>query len=142
MSSHLVGPWLSTTRIRRRKIKITKRKQLELDEYNQERKSKGLESISSFIVPKPNKNLNTMTKIPSLQIPEGRSTSHIKSLDPTNMSPCPVTSIMDPKTLAKESKETREAIIAKSKRIAPAYNKGAAQFISDGMDPTDIGRKK
>jgi len=56
--------------------------------------------------------------------------------------PCTVKSIMDPKELAKESAETRAAIIAKSRRLAPIWNKGAYQFISEEMDPTDIGRKK
>jgi hypothetical protein len=48
---------------------------------------------------------------------------------------------MDPISLAKESPEVRAAIIAKSMRIAPAYNKGAAQYLSDETDPKTIGRK-
>lgn len=50
-----------------------------------------------------------------------------------------VKSIMDPFNLQKESEEVREAIIAKSKRVAIAYNKGGYQYISDETDPTTLG---
>jgi hypothetical protein len=48
---------------------------------------------------------------------------------------------MDPAQLAKESPEVRDAIIAKSKRLAPAYNKGAVQYVTDGADIETLGRK-
>ena len=51
------------------------------------------------------------------------------------------TGIMDAARLAKETPEVREAIIAKSKRLAPAYNKGAVQYITDDIDVKTIGRK-
>jgi hypothetical protein len=51
-------------------------------------------------------------------------------------------SIMDPMTLAKERPEVAEAIIQKSKRLAPAYSKGAYQYVTDGTDPADLGRKR
>lgn len=40
----------------------------------------------------------------------------------------------------------REALAQKEKerkktRIAPAYSKGAYQYITDGMDPSELGRK-
>lgn len=50
-------------------------------------------------------------------------------------------SVMNPMSLAKESPEVREAIIAKSKRIAIAYSKGAYQLITDETDLKTIGRK-
>lgn len=50
-------------------------------------------------------------------------------------------SVMDPAQLAKESPEVREAIIAKSKRIAIAYSKGAYQYVTDETDAKTIGRK-
>jgi hypothetical protein len=119
MSMHLVGPWLTTTGTKKRKG-----------------------GKKTELVRKHKPISNPMNKIPSLATPPGRSTAHIKSLDPTNMSPALVHSIMDPKELAKESPETRAAIIAKSQRLAPAYNKGAFQYITDGADMSDIGRKK
>jgi hypothetical protein len=48
---------------------------------------------------------------------------------------------MEPMNLAKESPEVREAIIEKSRRIAPAFNKGAVQYVTDGAEPKYIGRK-
>lgn len=48
-------------------------------------------------------------------------------------------SVMDPASLAKEPEHVREAIIAKSKRIAIAYNKGAYQYVTDETDPKTIG---
>ena len=40
-----------------------------------------------------------------------------------------------------ESKATIEEIERKKTRVAPAYNKGATQYITDGADPTTLGRK-
>ena len=48
-------------------------------------------------------------------------------------------SVMDAAMLAKEPEHVREAIIAKSKRIAIAYNKGAYQYVTDETDPKTIG---
>lgn len=50
-------------------------------------------------------------------------------------------SIMDPHNLSKESAETQQAIINKSKRIAVAYNKGGYQYVTDGADLASLGRK-
>jgi hypothetical protein len=51
------------------------------------------------------------------------------------------TGVMDAAQLAKETPEVREAIIAKSKRLAPAYNKGAVQYVTDGAEIETLGRK-
>ena len=48
-------------------------------------------------------------------------------------------SVMDPRELERESKEVREEIIAKSKRIAIAFNKGAYQYVTEGTDPKTLG---
>lgn len=40
-----------------------------------------------------------------------------------------------------ESEEVKEAIRQKAARTAPAYNKGALQYISDGDNLTTLGRK-
>lgn len=50
-------------------------------------------------------------------------------------------SVMDPMSLAKESVETRAAIIAKSKRIAIAYNKGGYQYVTDDTDLKSLGSR-
>lgn len=44
--------------------------------------------------------------------------------------------------LHKESPEVQKAILDKAKRTAPAYSKGAYQYITDGASLTDIGKKK
>jgi hypothetical protein len=50
-------------------------------------------------------------------------------------------SVMDAAQLAKEAPEVRDAIIAKSKRLAPAYNKSGIQYISDETDLRTLGKK-
>ena len=68
-------------------------------------------------------------------------TSHIPSLV-TNAKFVPArTSVMDPVMLARESPEVQEQIIAKSKRLAPQFNKGAVQYITEEQDLTVLGRK-
>jgi len=51
-------------------------------------------------------------------------------------------SVMDAAQLAKETPEVRDAIIAKSKRLAPAYSKGAVQYVTDDADIQSLGRKR
>jgi hypothetical protein len=53
----------------------------------------------------------------------------------------PDRSVMDQRSLDNEPKHIREQIIAKSKRIAPAFSKGADQYITDGSDKKELGRK-
>lgn len=71
----------------------------------------------------------------------GAETRDIPSLGSSGPGACVSRSVMDPVSLAKETPEVRDAIIAKSKRLAPAYNKGAVQYVSDETDPKTIGRK-
>jgi hypothetical protein len=40
-----------------------------------------------------------------------------------------------------ESAETVKEIERKKTRVAPAFNKGATMYVSDGMDPASLGRK-
>jgi hypothetical protein len=40
-----------------------------------------------------------------------------------------------------ESAATIKEIEKKKARVAPAYNKGAVQYLTDGTDPATIGRK-
>lgn len=44
--------------------------------------------------------------------------------------------------LHKENEETREAILAKAARTAPLYSKGPYQYITDGTNLDDVGKKK
>jgi hypothetical protein len=63
----------------------------------------------------------------------------IPSVDTGKPGVLSVKSIMDPFNLKKESAEVQEAIIAKSKRVAIAYNKGGYQYLTDDTDPTTLG---
>lgn len=51
-------------------------------------------------------------------------------------------SMMDPMQWRDEPPEVIEAIKFKATCLAPAYSKGAVQYISAGTDPSDLGRKK
>ena len=44
--------------------------------------------------------------------------------------------------LHKESEEVREEIMRKASRTAPLYSKGGYQYIVDGTDLSDVGKKK
>ena len=43
--------------------------------------------------------------------------------------------------LYKETPEVQKQILDKAKRVAPAYNKGGLQYITDNCDLTTLGRK-
>jgi hypothetical protein len=40
-----------------------------------------------------------------------------------------------------ETAETVKEIERKKKQIAPAFNKGATMYVTEGMDPSSLGRK-
>ena len=44
--------------------------------------------------------------------------------------------------LHKETPEVQKEIMAKAARTAPAYSKGAYQYITPGADLSDVGKKK
>lgn len=48
--------------------------------------------------------------------------------------------VMD--NLHKETPAVQRAILEKAKRTAPAYSKGAYQYITDGANLSDLGKKK
>lgn len=55
------------------------------------------------------------------------------------IAPCPKKDIFE--RTRNESDEVKAAIRAKAARTAPAYNKGALQYIGDGDDLKTLGRK-
>jgi hypothetical protein len=62
----------------------------------------------------------------------------------SNVSPdaCTVKrSILDKRDLALEKPEVRAAILAKSYRVMPLFNKGGYQFVTDGEDVTTLGSR-
>ena len=82
-------------------------------------------------------------ELPSLAIPSERDHRKIPSLT-TSIGSNDATlkrSVMDPRELAKERPEVQAATLSKSQRIAPLYNKGGYQYVSDDIDITTIGSK-
>jgi hypothetical protein len=73
--------------------------------------------------------------------PEAEKTANIRSHVTTTTFIPSRKSMTDPMTLAKESQEVRDAIIAKSKRLAPLYSKGPVQLMTEGTDYKTVGRK-
>lgn len=70
-----------------------------------------------------------------------RDHRHIKSVDMIGNHQPTKTSKTDAYYLSKETPAVRDEIVAKSKRIALAYNKGAYQFITDEANLETRGRK-
>jgi hypothetical protein len=50
-------------------------------------------------------------------------------------------SAMDPRSLAEESPEVAAQTKAKSESLMPMYNKGPAQYVTEGIDVKTIGSK-
>lgn len=138
---HLVRG-LTSLNFKKRKAKVTKKHQKLLAEFNVNRVKDKLPQLTSLVAPRREKNAfkpmqfgEGIRRLGSLDYQKFES-KHDTSYHAT------VTSIMDPMILQRENEETRAAIIAKSKCIAPAYSKGAYQLITPGMDPSDLGKKK
>lgn len=122
---------------KKKKTKLTKAKQKILGEYNEWRKQNKLPEVASLEA----KRFSGSFQEYKPKTVHMRSTAHIKSLESMDPAVCSRNSIMDRTSLDKEPEHVREQIIAKSKRIALMYNKGAYQYISDEIDVTTIGTR-
>lgn len=158
MTMHL-DKRLSTTSTKKRTVKITKAKLAELDsrwkEHNNMLKKIGLpkETFDQFLAFIYGKSVNinveakktSLSDSYSLKIPEHRRTvaDTVVSKETKIVGPdsCAVRSVMDPRVLANEKPEVREAILAKSRRLMPLYNKGGYQYVTDGEDVTTLGSR-
>ena len=163
MSMHLEGPWLSTISTKKKDTKLTKSKLAELDlrwrERNKKLRQMGLpketfDEFLAFVHGKSTKNAKKVeksagftAKTPHKVVDYRRGTGDIyntvsketKIVDPNA---CTVKrSPMDPRVLANEKPEVREAILAKSRRLMPLYNKGGYQYVTDGEDVTTLGSR-
>ena len=122
---------------KKKKPKVSKQMQQQINEYNEWRRQNNLPEVSNL-------KASRYTRPFSEYKPKDtfvRSNSHVKSLMSDAPAVCAKNSIMDKTVLNKESKEVRDQIIAKRKRIALMYNKGAYQYISDEIDITTIGTR-
>ena len=77
----------------------------------------------------------TKPKLVVQSAPEPYSTKSLQEM----VSPCPKRDIWE--RTRNESDEVKEAIRQKAARTAPAYSKGALQYITDGDDLKTLGRK-
>jgi hypothetical protein len=84
-------------------------------------------------------NLNEVRPDPVVQSSRKHRERYQSASDETYVAP--ERSVMDPRSLELEPKHVREEILAKSKRRAPAYSKGPEQYVTDGMDRRELGRK-
>lgn len=122
---------------KKKKTKLTKAKQKILGDYNEWRKQNKLPEVTSLDA----KRFSGSFQEYRPKITRVRSTAHIKSLESMDPAICARKSIMDRMSLDKEPEHVKEQILAKSKRIALMYNKGAYQYISDEIDVTTIGTR-
>lgn len=101
-----------------------------------------LEQYVAYVYGKPlptKKITSSKLTIPTYQIAE-RNPNDISSVSQTGYIAVR-RSKTDQHYLEKQTPEVRDAIVAKSKRLAPAYNKGSYQYISDEAEIKTLGRK-
>lgn len=161
MTMHLLGPQYSLINTKKQRPKLTKTKikqlEKELREHNKWLKQQhqppitfdqyvdisygtGEETESRRVKAGRSYKMKTYTPTHSYNRMRTKELSNYRSVMSDNHS-VHVTSIMDPRKLSQESEEVRNEIIAKSKRITVAYNKGGYQYITDGTDLKSVGRK-
>jgi len=120
-----------------KRSKMTKADKAQLNEYNDWRVQNKLPSVTSLKA----KTYTRSFKEYKPKASEYRTTEHIKSIESIDAIVCGRSSIMDPINLNREPEHVREAILAKSKRIAQMYNKGGYQYITDDIDVKTIGTR-
>jgi hypothetical protein len=128
----------NTFKPKKKKKSLTKAEVECLTEYNLFLKQNGLPPVNSL---KAKKYAPKFRELKTKTVFRRPGTQNIKSHETVGLAVCSRVSIMDQRSLEKESKETRDAIVAKSKRIALMYNKGAYQYITDDVDLTTIGTR-
>ena len=129
MSMHLVGPYLTTSRYNG-KTKLNAKQRRALEEHEAWLKKQGIGSKTK-----------TEKRVASPhEIPDYRAGSRGVVPLGNNIGNGYQTGVMV--NLHKESPKTQKEILAKAKRLAPAYSKGAYQYITPGSDVVDLGKKK
>jgi hypothetical protein len=105
-------------------------------------KKYGIDPVTNKLKVKP---VGSVNKIPLLNpniAARIKEQKQYKSIDSGIKGAVYSKSMMDPLQWRGESKDVVDSIKHKSTCIAPAYSKGAYQYVSAGTDPSDIGRKK
>ena len=132
---HLVGPYLTTTKYGSKKKKSNSKRLAESEaKHNAWLAKQGLtpnqlklkkefvgnvrESVTDY-----NLDCNTIKLSNNLYVTGGFKKGIMENLH-------------------KEAPEVQREIMAKAARTAPAYSKGAYQYITPGADLSDVGKKK
>ena len=133
MSMHLVGPYMTTTQYNRRKKKSNSAKKAVADaKHNEWLAQQGL--TTNQIKLKKAFLGDVRHTVSNDDVP--RSTPKLSNSVGNGFK----TGIMV--NLHREKPEVQKEILAKASRTAPAYSKGAYQYITPGSDPSDLGKKK
>jgi len=134
----------STPSLRKKRMTKTQRKLLH--EVNEERRKDGEPPLDSLRTPKLDKTtFHSENKLPDYTWnPRGVSTAHIPSLihnAPADAHATGRNTVMDKVQRGEIVGKDAEEILRKSKCLAPAYNKGAVQYIGDEDSARDAGKK-
>jgi hypothetical protein len=99
--------------------------------------SSNRKKVNPFVV-KP-----VTSNIPSYKVPDRNAHHTIVSSKHTGVFACgqDVTQKRYSDEMLERELKAQEEIERKKKRVSIAYNKGAYQYITDGTDPKDIGKK-
>lgn len=129
----LLPAYYTTTNLRKRKTK----------KVNTSDHDKWLESMGlapKQIKAKKSKDTSWKSKYAEGLKVDRSSTQYESAGMSGSASSCANRSIMV--NLHKEPEHVREAILAKAARTAPLYSKGPYQYITDGTNLDDVGKKK
>jgi hypothetical protein len=129
VSMHLVGPYLTTTRYSSKQKKSKSQKQSLADAKHEQwlrKRSLHPDQIKGV-------GFNARNTIPNYRVDNPHQLGN-------GVGNGFQRGIMV--NLHKEKPEVQKAILDKAKRTAPAYSKGAYQYITPDQDLSDLGRKK
>lgn len=137
MTMHLVGPYLTTTRYNSRRKK--NKKQLRADaEHEAWLRKRGLHPDQK---PLRDAMRDAKGKVSLNNLPDYKEQSRETAPLSNNIAVRGgfKTGVMD--NIYKEKPEVQEKIREWANRVAPLYNKGGLQVVTDGTDITTIGSK-
>ncbi len=139
---------LRTTPSLRKKKRMTKSQRDLLAQVNEERRKNGEKPLTTLKTPKlDKKNFKSSNSLPNYGWnPRGASasTAHIPSKihdAPSDAHSTGRDTMMDKVQRGEITGADADEIVRKSKCLAPAYNKGAVQYVTDESAARDAGKK-
>ena len=129
-----------------RKKRVTKASRKLLHEENERRRKVGKVPLDTLKFQKLDKDkVRSASNMPNYSWnPRGVSTAHIPSLihhAPADAHATERNTVMDKVQRGMITGKDAEEVIRKSKCLAPAYNKGAVQYVGDSDAARDAGKK-